>query len=59
MDDELHKIVHDLNNIRTVNKVCKALLREITERNLKQNIAVEDLSKRLDAFLLESSFKKN
>jgi hypothetical protein len=57
INEEILKLVHELNDIRTVNKVQSALMREATERHLKQAELIESLSKRLDALLLKSTHR--
>ena len=52
--EEILRMVHDLNDARTVNKVCNGLIRKATELITKQSKDIEDLAKRLDAFLVEA-----
>jgi hypothetical protein len=55
MDEELHQIIHELKNLRTVDKVHGILIKEVTERHLKQAQAIANLSKQLDKLLVKST----
>ena len=52
--EEILKMVHDLNDARTVNKACTGLIRKVTELITKQSKDIEDLAKRLDVLLVET-----